>query len=296
MTVPEPLAPGDLIAVVAPSGPVPQGELWRGLAWLRTRYRIDLNAGALARSGYLAGDDARRQQELANAMRKREVKAIVAARGGYGVMRILDALPWGELVERPKWIVGFSDVTALHAMAWRAGVASAHSPNVVGLGRHQSATTRSAWLASLERPHSRQTWRSLRVIRAGRAQGIVVGGNLALVHAMAAANRLTLPEGCVLALEDVTEAPYRIDRMLTSLLMGGHLSRVSAIVFGGFERCSAGVDGRTVDQVLDDRTRTLGIPVLSGAPFGHGVRNDAFVLGARVRVQNDEVAWGAADA
>jgi muramoyltetrapeptide carboxypeptidase len=295
LTFPPPLAPGDLIAVVAPSGPVRHDELWRGLAWLRARYRIQMRAGALTRCGYLAGDDMRRKDELARAMLDDEVKAIVAARGGYGVMRIVDALPWNALVRRPKWIVGFSDVTALHALVWRAGIASAHAPNVTDLGRNPSATGRAAWLASLERPESTRKWRALRAIRSGKARGPIVGGNLALVHAMAAADRLTLPEGCVLALEDVTEAPYRIDRMLTSLVIGGHLAGVSAIVFGGFERCSAGVDGQTVDEVLDDRTRPLGIPVLAGAPFGHGMRNDAFVLGASVRVEDDEVIWGAVE-
>jgi len=295
LIVPPPLAPGDLIAVVAPSGPVPREELWRGLAWLRARYRIHMGSGALARFGYLAGDDERRRQELERAMLDREVKAIVAARGGYGVMRFVDALPWESLIERPKWIVGFSDITALHAFAWRNGIASAHAPNVTGLGRISSAGERAAWLASLERPRFERNWPDLRVIRSGRAVGPVIGGNLSLVHAMAAANRLSLPPGCVLALEDVSEAPYRIDRMLTSLLIGSHLDAVSSIVFGGFERCAAVDGGPTVDEVLDRCTRPLGIPVLAGAPFGHGTRNDAFVLGAAMRIEDNEVVWAAGD-
>jgi muramoyltetrapeptide carboxypeptidase len=119
-----------------------------------------------------------------------------------------------------------------------------------------------------------------------------VGGNLALVHAMAAAGRLVVPEGAVVALEDVTEAPYRVDRMLTSLRLGGHLGRASAVVFGGFDKCAPGPDGRTVEEVLVDRTGDLGIPVLAGAPFGHGERNEAFVLGARARVRGDRVEMG----
>jgi len=289
--VPPPLEPGDVIAVVAPSGPVPRDELWRGLAWLRGRYRIRMRTGALARRGYLAGDDARRRDELASAMLDHEVKAIVVARGGYGVMRVVDSLPWDALVERPKWIAGFSDVTALHAFAWRAGVASVHAPNVTGLGRDASPGVRAAWLAALERPTATRTWPALRAIRGGEARGPIVGGNLAIVHAMAAAGRLAIPEGSVLALEDVTEAPYRIDRMLTSLAIGGYLSRVSAILFGGFERCTTGADGQTVDDVLYDCTHPLGIPVFAGAPFGHGARNDAFVLGAEVQVQGDTATW-----
>jgi muramoyltetrapeptide carboxypeptidase len=290
--MPEPLAPGDVVAVVAPSSPFPRDELWRGLAWLRARYRVRLGRGALARDGYLAGDDARRAAELSRAMLDPEVKAIVAARGGYGAMRILDALPWEAFYRRPKWIVGFSDVTALHAMAWAGGVGSVHAPNVTGLGRDATVATRAAWLASLERPSSARAWRGLRTIREGEASGPLFGGNLALVHAMAAAGRLVVPRGAVLALEDVTEAPYRIDRMLTSLLLGDRLAHVSAIVFGTFERCLPGVDGRTIEQVLEDRTRALGVPVLAGAPFGHGAHNEAFVLGAQARVHGNAVFFG----
>ncbi|HEX3769945.1 MAG TPA: LD-carboxypeptidase [Polyangiaceae bacterium] len=289
--IPALLAPGDTIAVVAPSGRFRAEDLWRGLAWLRTRYRIRLAPGVLDRDGYFAGSDARRRGELEGAMRDPEVKAIVAVRGGYGATRVCDELPWDALARHPRWVVGFSDVTALHAMAWRAGVASVHGPNVTGLAAHVPAV-RAAWLAAVERPWESRVWSGLRVLRAGEARGVVVGGNLALLHAMAAAGRLVVPEGAVLALEDVAEAPYRIDRMLTSLLVGGHLARASAIVLGGFERCDPGADGRTVGEVLEDRTRGLGVPVVAGAPFGHAPHNEAFVLGIPARVRGDTVTLG----
>ncbi len=215
LALPPPLAPGDLIAVVAPSGPPPRDELWSGLAWLRARYRIRMGSGVLARDGYLAGDDGRRIAELAGALLDGDVKAVVAARGGYGALRMLDDTPWDALARKPKWVVGFSDVTALHAMAWRAGVASVHGPNVTGLGNGTSVDARAAWLAALERPSSGRAWSALRVLHRGplRAEvsGPLVGGNLSLVHSLAAAGRLTFPEGAVLALEDVGEAPYRIE-------------------------------------------------------------------------------------
>jgi len=290
--MPPPLAPGDFVVVVAPSGPVSSSQLLPGLAWVRTRYRIRMSAGALSRDGFLAGGDRRRRDELRLALTDPEVRAIVVARGGYGTMRIVDDLPWGELARRPKWIVGFSDVTALHAMAWRVGVSSVHGPNVTGLGLDAAPAVRAAWISSLEQPAAPRAWDGLRVLRSGEARGVVVGGNLALVHAMAAAGRLAVPEGAVLFLEDVAEAPYRVDRMLTSLGLGGHLARASAIVFGGFDRCVPGPDGRAVDDVLEERTRALGIPVLAGAPFGHQDRNAAFVIGGEARVVGGEVRFG----
>ncbi len=292
LALPPPLAPGDTVVVVAPSSPFSVDELWRGLAWLRARYRIQIAPGALTRDGYLAGNDARRQFELERALVDPDTKAIVAARGGYGALRIAGDLPWHELARRPKWIVGFSDVTALHAMAWRCGIASAHAPNATGLGLATSPRVRAAWIASVERPSAARVWRGLRVLREGRATGPVVGGNLTILHAMAAAGLLAVPAGAVLAIEDVTEAPYRIDRMLTSLRLGGHLSRASAIVFGSFEKCTPGPDGRTADDVIEERTGSLGVPVVADAPFGHGAINEAFVLGIPAFVSRDEVRFG----
>jgi len=291
LVMPPRLVPGDLVIVVAPSGPVHAARLLPGLAWLRTRYTIRMVPGALSRDGFLAGSDERRTGELARAITDGDARAVVAARGGYGALRLVDLLPWEALARRPKWIVGFSDVTVLHAMAWRAGVASVHGPNVTGLGGDASPSVRAAWISSLEQAGAGRVWKGLRIVRGGEARGLLVGGNLALVHALAAAGRLVIPEGAVLVFEDVSEAPYRVDRMLTSLALGGHLARASAIVFGGFDQCIPGPDGRAVDDVLEERTRRLGVPVLSGAPFGHRAHNEAFVLGAQVRVSGDEVRF-----
>jgi len=288
---PTPLAPGALLAVVAPSSPAPREELLRGLAWLRTRYRLRLSSSILSRHGYLAGDDERRAAELAAAMVDPEVGAIVCARGGYGAMRIVDRLPWNAFVASPKWIVGFSDVTALHTLATARGIASVHAPNVTGLGRAITAAERATLLDALERPTRAETWDGLSALVPGDVEGPVVGGNLALLQAMAAGGRLSLPPGAILVLEDVTERPYRIDRLLTSLVLGGHLSRIGALVFGDFTECEPGPDGVTVLDVLRDRTHALGVPVATGAPFGHGSPNRAFVLGRRARLSSSRLTF-----
>lgn len=286
--LPPPLAPGDLIRVIAPSGPCERTALWPGLAWIRTRYRVGMSPGVLAREGYLAGTDTRRRVELDGALADVEAKAIVATRGGYGSMRVLEHCAWAHLADRPKWIVGYSDITALHAMAWRAGIASLHAPNVTSLSRAVPAD-RAGWIAGLERPHAQRSWRGLHVLCPGQARGVLVGGNLTLLCAMAASGCLWLPKGAILAFEDVAEAPYRIDRMLTSLVLGGYLARVAGFVVGSLERSTPGPDGGTAEEVVEQRLRPLGVPVLTGAPFGHGSRNEAFVLGASVRLAEGAV-------
>jgi muramoyltetrapeptide carboxypeptidase len=146
-------------------------------------------------------------------------------------------------------------------------------------------------MASLERPDAPHVWDALRAIRPGNARGVLFGGNLALLCAMATANALVVPEGAIMLVEDVTERPYRVDRMLTSLHEGGHFARASALVFGDFSQCDAGPDGVTIDDVIADRARSLSVPVYASAPFGHGDRNEAFTIGAPAVLENGSLSW-----
>jgi muramoyltetrapeptide carboxypeptidase len=290
--LPPPLRAGSVVAVVAPASPFDRQELFRGLAWLATRYRLRIDARILARDGFLAGSDAARADVLAGAMLDPAVDGILCARGGYGAMRILDDLPWERFAARPKRLAGFSDVTALHLAALAHGIATVHGPNVTGLGRSISAAERASLLHALE-DGAPAAWdvEPAAATPAADVCGPVVGGNLALVEAMAAAGRLHVPAGAILVLEDVTERPYRIDRMLTSLRLGGHLARAGAIVFGGFTACHAGPDGVTAEEVAVERTAGLGIPVALGAPFGHGAPNHAFAHGRPARLRGRRLTW-----
>jgi muramoyltetrapeptide carboxypeptidase len=281
--VPTYLRPTDVVAIVAPSSPFDRERYELGLAFLKTRYRVRVRDDLLARTGYLAGDDDRRHAELADALADPEVRAIIAARGGYGATRLLDRLDFEALSRSPRWLVGFSDVTALHVEAGRVGVASMHGPMVASLGA-TSDEARAAFVRALEGQASNVSWSPLAVWREGTARGVAYGGNLALLESCAAAGRLAVPEGAVLFLEDCTERPYRVDRMLTALHLGGHLARAAAFVVGGFTDCGPGPDGVNVDDVLRARLCAYGVPVVADAPFGHGGRNEPFVLGAPVEV------------
>ncbi len=282
---PPPLKPGDCVAVVAPSSPFPVDGFERGEAWLRQRYRVLVREDVLARAGYLAGDDDRRAKELADALAHPEVRAIVAARGGYGATRFCTELDWGLLARSPKWMVGFSDITALHVEASRVGVQSLHAPMLAWLGNADDEA-RSRLIDALE-GHRPQDWDALTTVVPGRAMGRIYGGNIAMLDACAASGRLQVPEGAILFLEDCTERPYRIDRMLTALRVGGHLARAAAIVFGGLTDCPPGPDGVTAEDVVREAARKLGVPCVMGAPFGHDARNDPFVIGGRAAVLTD---------
>jgi muramoyltetrapeptide carboxypeptidase len=239
-----------------------------------------------ARDGYLAGPDARRLAELNHALRDPDARAIVAVRGGYGLTRIAHAADIAALRANPKWVVGFSDVTALHVEVGRAGVASIHGFNVGSLGRGDSLG-RARWIEALEHPGAPRTVDGLTAWRAGRATGLLAGGNLTVLFTCAAAGRLALPDGCVLLVEDVGEAPYRVDRMLSALLAGGYLDRICGVLVGDFVDAPPGRYGVPVDAVLKERLLGLGVPVLAGLPVGHGIRNDPVHLGLPVTLDAD---------
>jgi muramoyltetrapeptide carboxypeptidase len=219
------------------------------------------------------------------------VRAILAARGGYGAPRFAHGLDWARFARDPRWIIGFSDITTLHVEAARAGVASLHGPNLTSYGR-ADRRARDALLRALEEPRAPRAYRGLEVIRGGSAEGPLFGGNLTMLHAAAAAGRLAVPAGAVLLLEDVTERPYRIDRALATLAVGGHLARASAVVLGDFTECNPGPDGVRVEAVLEEQLAALGVPVLRGLPVGHGAVNEPVTLGGRARIEGDTLILG----
>lgn len=276
---PRPLRPGDRVIVVAPSSPFDRALALEGIAWLSTRYKVVWDEAIFEREGFLAGSDERRSDELARAFSDPRAAAILAARGGYGLSRIAHELPWDALLEAPKWIVGFSDITALHIETATRKLASVHASMACGLGK-ASEIERTQWLDTLEAPLARRQWTGLDCVRDGVAKGPLFGGNLCLLHAWAAAGRLKVPHGSLVLLEDVGERPYRVDRMLTGLIVGGHFERAAGIVLGDFTDCHPGPEGTTIEAVLRERLGGLGIPVAMGLPVGHGARNDAIVLGA----------------
>jgi muramoyltetrapeptide carboxypeptidase len=253
------------------------------MGWLAQRYRVHFDRGLFDREGFLAGSDARRREELARALERPGVRAIFAARGGCGASRFVHAIDWGALARDPRWIIGFSDITALHVEASRVAVASAHGAHVTSLGRGDHHA-RAALLRVLEEPAGARRFAGLATIRPGAAEGPLYGGNLTVLHACAAAGRLRVPEGAILLLEDVTERPYRIDRCLATLEAGGHLAPAAAIVLGDFEQCDPGPDGVTAAAVLRERLLPLGVPVVAGLPVGHGRRNEPVILGGRAAV------------
>jgi muramoyltetrapeptide carboxypeptidase len=276
------LEPGRRVRVIAPSSPFPRVDFERGLLRLRQRYDVQFDPTIFDRHGYLAGGDTRRAAELRAAIDDADTAAIFAARGGYGATRLLADVDIERLAQQPRLLVGFSDITALHARWAQAGLGSLHAPMIAGLGRSSDALA-ARFIAALEGA-TRDFVDGLDVIAAGRARGVLLGGNLAVLTALIGTPYLPPLDGCVLFLEDVGERPYRIDRMLTHWWHAGLLHKPSAIVLGAFTDCAPNEDGVQVEHVLRERLGTLGIPVLAGIPAGHVDDNLELPLGALCEV------------
>jgi len=263
--------------VIAPSGPFDRTLVLRGMAWLGQRYRVEFEPSIFERSGFLAGSDARRLGELNRALAEPGLSAIIAARGGYGLTRIAHLAEYGSLLRHPKWIVGFSDITALHVEATALGIASMHGPNTAALGRGDD-WTQQRFIGALETPSQKRRLSGARTLRRGAARGLLAGGNLSLLYTCQATGRLRLPRGAILAIEDVTESAYRVDRMLSALLASGALDRIAGVAIGDFSDCPDS-HGVSVHEVLAERLLGLGVPVLSGLRFGHERYNEFVPLG-----------------
>ena len=293
---PSALRRGDAVAVVSPSSPVPVGRLEAGVAVLSS-WGLRPREGRHARAvhGHLAGTDAQRAADLNAAFRDPEVRAVWAARGGYGLTRLLDRLDWAALAADPKLVIGFSDVTALLVAARRRiGLAGIHGQFVGRL--HLLDPRARQWLRDLlfAAPEAiNATLTGARVVSgAGRVTGPLVGGNLAVLAALAGTSDALAVHGCVVVLEEVNEPPYAVDRLLTQLLHSGGLDGARGILVGTAVGCepAIGVPSATFDEVIVERLGDLGVPMLTGVPVGHCDQQRALVHGGRVTLDATEGA------
>ncbi|MFF9838056.1 LD-carboxypeptidase [Streptomyces sp. NPDC013740] len=269
------LRPGDRVAVVAPSGPVPEERLRAGLDILRGWELDPVVAPHVLDThpelGYLAGQDAARARDLTEAWCDPGVSAVLCARGGYGAQRMVDLVDWAAIrAAGPKVLVGYSDVTALHeAFATRVGLATLHGPMVAAAAFLQDPGTRESLRATLFEPESVRTIATAAAgaLVPGRARGVTLGGCVSLLAAdLGTPHARPSAAGGLLLLEDVGEDPYRLDRILTQLLRAGWLDGVAGIGLGSWEDCGPYEEVRAV---LADRLGGLGVPVVERMGFGH---------------------------
>lgn len=281
---------GDTIAIVAPGGPIANRDaLNKGIAAIEAMgFRVRVDERIFESTGYLAGDDNARAEELMRAFEDPSIHAILGLRGGYGCSRLIPLLQETRLRHHPKIFTGFSDLTTLHLyFHFRLGWIAVHGPLAVSPALADASSGQSAHLLSLwsdpgYRPELR--FQQLETLHPGVAEGVLIGGCLSIVVASIGTPYEIQTKGKILFLEDQGEPPYRLDRMITHLRLSGKLQSLEGVLLGEFLDCEPTTGNYTAMDTLRDLFASLGVPVLANFPAGHGINNWALPLGAKIRM------------
>jgi muramoyltetrapeptide carboxypeptidase len=269
---PPALRSGARVALISPSGPL-RSERDVDAATTRVRdfgWEPVVAPHARRQHGYLAGTDAERLADLQWALDDTEIDAVWCLRGGYGLTRILPQLSLARFIERPKCVLGYSDVTALHlAIAARSGIVSFHAP-----GAREPLPNMSASSLVAAVTHTRNScgeWPTAVTVRSGAATGMLAGGNLALLASLAGTSDRMQAHGKIVVLEDVQEPAYRVDRMLRQLEQSGALTDCAGLAVGQFTAVPAdsAPDALSCTDLIDELAARLGVPCLRNLPIGH---------------------------
>lgn len=275
---PSRLQPGMAIGIVSPSSGVRNDRLERGIAVIEAAgYRVVIGDHVFDRHGYLAGTDPARAADLSSMFDRKDVDAVICARGGYGAARMLPLVDWDAVTRNRKLFIGYSDITTLHiALERRAGLVTIHGPMAASLGGEISASRADLFWRNLTcaDPLGRIDCAEadVRTLMEGKATGRLAGGCIALLAAAVGTPDASDFAGRIVLLEDVDEAAYRIDRYLMQLLRAGILAQAAGFVIGtvtDWEKHEKSPPVLTLSDVWRDLIVPLGKPAITGFPFGH---------------------------
>jgi muramoyltetrapeptide carboxypeptidase len=283
MIKPGRLIHGDTVRIVAPARKVSKAQVEDAINII-TNWGLKVQPGKnlFADShSYLSGTDEERLYDLQQAIDDPAVKAIVSARGGYGSSRIIDSLDFRALERTPKWIVGFSDITALHLKLFSKGLMSIHSTMPILFATPESATSVESLRKLLTEDQTSVVWPGSKYDKPGRANGRLIGGNLSLI--IDALGTLAEPDmtGCILVIEEIDEYKYRLDRMMNHLRRAGKLAQINGLIVGHMTdiKESELPFNESVETIVLNAVRDYRYPVSFGFPSGHENPNLAWIHG-----------------
>lgn len=289
MILPAPLSHGDTVALVPTARAITVEELTDGLGLLK-RWGLKARLGGCVgtRHHQQAGSASERLADLQAAIDDPEVRAIWCARGGYGTVHLLEGLDLTGLFRHPKWILGFSDVTALHNLLHARGFASLHAQMPFHIGAKSEATRETLRQALFGEPYKVHRPGTVSGDRPGEAEGRLIGGNLSVLYSLRGTPYDLDPRGKILFLEDLDELLYHMDRMVQNLRLGGWFKELAGLVVGGMsdmhDKDPGDPFGRSAERIIADAVGSVDYPVCYGFPSGHTVDNAALVLGERTKL------------
>lgn len=290
--IPEALKNGDKIGIVAPAGYVSAEQIKSAVKKVEKAGFVPVVAeNILSRNGYLSGTDEERVLQLNTFFKRSDIKAIIAARGGYGCSRILDMLDYESLKQNPKILGGYSDITALICAVYKkTGLVTFHSSMLIP---EDTAYTRNVMWGIFQdgkkgfliKP---QKSSEVEVLRHGKASGVLFGGNLTLLETLIGTKYDFSLFNKILFIEEINEPPYKVDRMLTHLKNAKDFSGLKGLIFGKMKGCEAqGENSLSLDYVINDFCKNLKIPVIKNFSFGHVNDRCTFPVGVRAEMNTE---------
>lgn len=290
MKEPDFLKPDDRIAVVAPAGKVVREKVEAGISLLRqVGFAVVEGQNLYGSCHSFSGTDDERLSDLQLAFDDPSVKAILFARGGYGTTRLLERLDFSRFAQNPKWIVGFSDITALHNVCASLGIPSVHAPMAASYADDNGRPTRDFLILTdtLKGQNVNYQVPPQPENRSGVAISQLAGGNMALIYSLMGTKYDLETDGKILFIEDVGEYLYQIDRTMASLRLSGKLAKLTGIVIGHFSDLKDNAEpfGMSLREIVLHATRGYDFPVCFGFPAGHEAPNYPIVLGRRYRLE-----------
>ncbi len=292
------LKPGDLIAVVAPAGKVTPDQVNPSLSWLEQRgYRVWKGDHLFGSYFQFSGTDDERTSDLQAALDHPDVRAILFARGGYGTIRVVSKLRFGQFRLFPKWVAGFSDITILHNVCSNLQIPSIHGAMLKG-ALDETGNPGESLLSLIHTLEGRKPYYEISHHpsgRTGNAAAMVVGGNLSLLYSLLGTPLDIDMSGKILFIEETGEFLYHTDRMMHSLRLAGKLQDLKGLVAGQFSEVKDNAEpfGRTVEEIISEAVADYSFPVCFGFPAGHDAINLPVVFGNNweLNVQKEGVSF-----
>lgn len=278
--------PGDTIGIAAPAGLFEKEGFLRGVAVLESMgFDVVFGDEIFAKSGYLAGSDEQRADQVNRLFADPSVKAVACARGGFGALRILDRIDYDSIRNNPKIFLGYSDISALLSVVYdKCGLVVFHGPMVSRLADADSRTIDAVQVALTSDVKLELTPKEGVVVCPGTVSGTVVGGNLTTLCHLVGTSFAPDYKGRILLLEDKGEAPYRIDRMLSQMRLAGCFDNLAGLMLGSFDDCG---DVAGIYRIAKEIFKDFDIPVLAGFDIGHGQTNITVPLGLEATLDTD---------
>ncbi|WP_296342619.1 LD-carboxypeptidase [Winogradskyella sp.] len=292
MIQPKFLKAGDTVAIVAPSGILKnrEGEVNQAVALLKS-WGLNAIVGkhVFSKDDHFAGTDEQRCEDFQNALDDPKISAIWCARGGYGTVRILDKLDYTKFKKNPKWLIGYSDITALHNQFHNQGFQSLHALMCVSLTKDLSEIqeTVSTFKSALFGNPQSYTLDGSKYNRIGETKGELVGGNLTILHTMLGSKTSIDTSGKILFIEEIGEYKYHIDRMLQSLKRAGYFENLKGLVVGDMSKMRKNTTlwGTSIEQLVLDAFSEYDFPIAFNMPAGHEKDNRTLILGSEIKLK-----------